>query len=208
MARGVFITFEGVEGAGKSTQIRLLEAHLKAQGREVVVTREPGGTTIAEAIRRVLLDPNHDAMTATTELLLYEAARAQHVEERIRPLVNEGRIVLCDRFADSTTAYQSGGRGLPRDVIGQLHEIAAGGLLPDLTVLIDLPPEIGLVRATQAVADRMEGESLAFHERVRAEFLRLAREDRARIKVVDGLLSVEALAEEIGKHVDALLGSL
>jgi len=203
---GVFITFEGVEGAGKSTQIERLKIHLEEKGRTVVVTREPGGTPTAEAIRRILLDPQYAALCGTTELLLYEAARAQHVEERIAPALRAGHVVLCDRFADSTTAYQRAGRGLARDVVERLHAIATGGLGPDLTILIDLPVEIGLARATCGAADRMEQEPRAFHERVRAGFLEVAKENPERVKVIDGTRSVDEIADTIAALVDAFLG--
>jgi dTMP kinase len=202
----MFITFEGVEGCGKSTQIARLETDLISRGHDVVVTREPGGTPIAEAIRRVLLDPVHDGMTPVAELLLYEAARAQHVAERIRPALNAGRIVLSDRFADSTTAYQGAGRGVSHAWMKQLHEIATGGLNPDLTIVIDIAAEAGLARATQGGPDRIEREAIEFHERVRAEFLRLAEEEPDRVKVVDGARSIDAIAAEIRGLVERVVG--
>ncbi len=202
---GLLITFEGVEGCGKSTQIELLRQHLVSQGHEVVVTREPGGTPLAEAIRNLLLDPANSGMVSVTELLLYEAARAQHVHERIRPALDAGKIVLSDRFADSTTAYQGAGRGLADEVVSKLHEIATCGVWPALTILIDLFPEEGLRRSSGGVLDRIEKETLAFHERVRVEFLRLAEREPERIRVVDGSRSIEAIAAEIRALVDAVL---
>lgn len=205
-ARGVFVTFEGVEGCGKSTQAALLRAHLEAKGHAVVCTREPGGTPIAEAIRRVLLDPAHGTMLPATELLLYEAARAQHVGERIRPALAMGAIVLCDRFTDSTTAYQCAGRGLGHDVVAQLHGIATGGLRPDITFVIDVPASLGLARkAGMGIPDRIERETLAFHERVRAEYLRLASEDPGRIQILDGTRDAETVAAMIRERMDTLL---
>jgi dTMP kinase len=204
--RGAFITFEGVEGCGKTTQLRLLEAHLRAQGQEVLVTREPGGPPIAEAIRGILLDPENRAMGPTTELLLYAAARAQHVYETIWPALELGKTVLCDRFADSTAAYQGAGRGIPRDMLDQLHQLATGGIQPDRTFLLDLPPAEGLARArTRGRADRLEQESLPFHERVRAGFLALAEAEPQRILVVDARQEVEVLAAQIRQEVKRLL---
>lgn len=203
---GIFITFEGVEGCGKSTQVEVLREYLEAKGVEVVCTREPGGTPIAEAIRRVLLDPAHGAMSPAAELLLYEAARAQHVTERIRPALAAGAVVICDRFADSTTAYQCAGRGLGRDVVAQLHGIATGGLRPDITFVIDLPAALGLSRAAKTgMPDRIEREALAFHERVRAEFLRIASEEPDRIQIVDGTRDIHTVAAMIRGRVEALL---
>jgi dTMP kinase len=203
--RGKFITFEGVEGCGKSTQLPLLQTHLESLGYAVLVTREPGGTPIAEAIRSVLLNPDNAAMAPITELLLYEAARAQHVAERIRPALDSDRIVLCDRFADSTRAYQCGGRGLPREAVGYINEIATGGLRPDLTLVIDVPAEIGLARAARSrPSDRIEREAISFHERVRAEFLKLAQEESDRVKVVDG----EQTVDEVAARIRALAGVL
>lgn len=202
--RGLFITFEGVEGCGKSTQIERLRLHLEACGQRVLMTREPGGTPIAEAIRDLLLDPSHHAMSPSAELLLYEAARAQHVDERIRPALESGVTVLCDRFADSTTAYQGAGRGLPLNALEYLHLIATGGVWPDLTFVIDLPVEIGLERArARGRADRMEQEALAFHERVRQGFLELARREPARIRVIDGTQSIDEIAAAIRRALEA-----
>ncbi len=204
-----FITFEGVEGCGKSTQIERLRDHLESKGYTVDVTREPGGTPIAEAIRNVLLDPANGTMSAVAELLLYEAARAQHVEERIRPALEAGKIVLCDRFADSTTAYQGAGRDLPREVVQELHRIATRGTWPNLTIVIDLPAEEGLGRSCGARRrDRIEREPLEFHQRVREGFLELARREPERVKVVDGMPPVDDVAAAISKLVEVLLGSL
>jgi len=204
--KGVFITLEGVEGCGKTTQIEQLREHLVSRGHDVVVTREPGGTSVADAIRELLLDPANGAMSPSTELLLYAAARAQHVDERIRPALEADKVVLCDRFADSTTAYQGAGRGLPTDLIGQLHQFATRGVWPALTIVIDLPVDEGLKRAgLNGTHDRIEKETLAFHERVRAAFLRLAEEQPDRVRVVDGARSVEAVAAEVRALVDAVL---
>ncbi|MBI2432273.1 MAG: dTMP kinase [Candidatus Hydrogenedentes bacterium] len=204
--RGAFITFEGVEGCGKTTQLRLLEEHLRKQGHRLVVTREPGGPPIAEAIREILLNPAHTAMGNMTELLLYTAARAQHVYEVIWPALELGQTVLCDRFADSTAAYQGAGRGIPVETLGRLHQMACGGLQPDLTILLDLSPEEGLTRARgRGRADRLEQESVQFHHRVREGFLELAHQAPDRIVLLAGSAPIEHLAAQIRKRVEALL---
>ncbi len=204
--KGVFITFEGIEGCGKSTQAHLLSRHLKAEGHDVVVTREPGGTPIAEAIRQILLDPANAAMSALTELLLYEAARAQHVHELIRPAIEAGSIVVCDRFYDSTTAYQGAGRRLPEIDFAGLHDMATGGLSPDLTLFLDLPVEEGLKRAANAaVPDRIERESIKFHERVRQGFLELAAQHPERVKTLDAVGRPEDIAIAVSALVDPLV---
>ena len=205
--KGAFITLEGVEGCGKTTQLRLLAAHLAERGFDVVATREPGGTPLAERIRDILLDPAHTDLCPAAELLLYGAARAQHVAEKIRPALAAGRVVVCDRFADSTTVYQGAGRGLAPDVVVACHRLASGGVWPDLTVVIDVPAATGLSRVRQQRdTDRMEQEALTFHERVRAGFLALAREEPDRVKVVDGTRPVEAVAAEIAALADAAVG--
>jgi dTMP kinase len=200
---GLFITFEGIEGCGKSTQAALLKERIEAEGRKVVVTREPGGTVTGEQIRSIVLDPANTGIKSVTELLLYAAARAQHVDERIRPALSAGAIVICDRFADSTTAYQGAGRAIERGIIKEAHEIATRGTWPDLTILLDLPAEIGLerARATREL-DRIEAEPLAFHSAVRNEFLRIAAHDPLRVRMVDATRSVEELAETIWRIVE------
>ncbi len=206
--KGVFITFEGIEGCGKSTQAHLLSRHLEAEGHDVVVTREPGGTPIAEAIREILLDPANAAMSPLTELLLYEAARAQHVHELVRPAIEAGSIIICDRFYDSTTAYQGAGRRLPEIDFDSLHDMATGGLSPDLTLFLDLPVEEGLKRAANAPAlDRIERESIEFHERVRQGFLDLAAQHPERIKTLDAAGTPEDIAIAVSALVDPLVES-
>lgn len=201
-----FITFEGVEGCGKSTQLGLLAEHLRTRGWNVEVLREPGGVPIAEAIREILLDPANKAICTTSELLLYAASRAQLVHERILPALENGKAVLCDRFADSTTAYQGAGRGIDAAQIEQIHELANGGLWPDRTFLLDLPVEAGLERARhRGRADRIEQESLLFHQRVREAYIELARCHPERFIVLDATQSVEALAAEIRKIADEVI---
>lgn len=182
----MFITLEGPEGAGKSTQLPQLASWLEGQGHEVFVTRNPGGTPIGAQIRQVVLDAANRAMVPTTELMLYAADRAQHVAEVVRPSLEAGMIVLCDRFTDSTLAYQGYGRGLDKDLIAKLNGIATGGLKPDLTLLLDLPVEQGLARAAKArQADRLENEQIAFHHRLREGYLALAQAEPARFAVID-----------------------
>ncbi|MFO7775147.1 MAG: dTMP kinase [Candidatus Hydrogenedentota bacterium] len=206
--KGVFITIEGVEGCGKTTQLGCLSRHLTETGYPVETTREPGGTPIAEAVRAMLLDPAHTAMTPTTELLLYEAARAQHVSERIRPALEAGCVVLCDRFVDSTTAYQGGGRGMAWEMLNQLHAIATDGLWPHLTILLDVLVEEGRQRAQSGRSrDRIEGESLAFHERVRQAFLQIAAQEPERVRVVEGNQPIENVRERVTALVEEFLRS-
>jgi dTMP kinase len=175
---GFFITIEGPEGAGKSTQARRLALALEAAGHSVFQTREPGGTEIGEAIRAILLEQRNHAMLAETEALLHTAARSQHVGEKIRPALANGQIVVCDRFVDSTLAYQGGGRGIALERLGAIQEIATGGLKPDLKILLDVPVEIGLARRFGASGEinSMDTAGESFHRRVRDTFLQLARE--------------------------------
>lgn len=198
----MFITLEGIEGCGKTTQLCLLQTRLEAHGYAVEATREPGGVPIAEAIRTILLDPANTAMHPRTELLLYEAARAQHVEERIRPALEAGRIVLCDRFYDSTTAYQGVGRSLPPEKVAWLHQFAIRGATPDITLLFDLPVETGMLRiAGRGARDRLESEDHAFHERVRRAFLALAAESPERIVRIDASAPPHEVSEAVWQAV-------
>jgi dTMP kinase len=204
---GLFITFEGGEGSGKTTQLEALLTHLRSAGREAVTTRDPGGTPIGKQIRALVLDRDHTRMAPAAELLLYEASRAQLVQEIIRPALATDRIVLCDRFIDSTVAYQGYGRRLDLDVIAQLNALATGGLHPDLTFLLDLDPVLGLARATQRVAerherhDRIEGEVLAFHQRVRAGYQSIAAAEPERVTVLDASLAVPEVQGHIFRRV-------
>ena len=190
---GFFITFEGIEGCGKTTQLRLLKERLQASGEQVTATREPGGCPIADQMRAILLDAGNCAITPLSELLLYAAARAQHVQEIIVPALARGEIVLCDRFTDATVSYQGHGRGLDLDTISQLNRLATGGVEPKLTLLIDCPVEIGLGRALARIEagsgareERFELESRRFHERVRQGYLGLAAAFPERFVVIDG----------------------
>jgi dTMP kinase len=190
--RGWFVAFEGGEGAGKSTQVQRLAQWLGESGREVVVTHEPGGTALGGILRRLLLDHDAGPLAPRTEALLFAADRAQHVAEVIRPALERGAAVLTDRYLDSSLAYQGAGRTLARHEVADLSAWATSALLPDLTVLLDVPPEIGLARLPGA-ADQMESEPLAFHERVRAEFLDLAAAAPWRYLVVDATADPDAV---------------
>jgi dTMP kinase len=200
---GFFITLEGPEGGGKSTQAALLAERLAAQGCDTVRCAEPGGGPIPQAIRAVLLSPAHAEMVPRAELLLFLAARAQHVEETIRPALAAGRIVVCDRFSDSTIAYQGFAGGLPLEQVESLIDFAAGGLWPDLTLLLDLPAETGLAR--QRDWNRMEGKGTAYHERVREGFLAQAARHPERIRVIDASAQLERVTEQIWEIVAAAL---
>jgi dTMP kinase len=182
---GFFISFEGPEGGGKSTQIHRLAATLAEQGHRVWTTREPGGTRVGEMIRPILLGPQDSRLSPWTEALLFTAARAQLVEEVIRPRLQRGELVLSDRFSDSTLAYQGYGRGLDLDRLGQLQAEATGGLQPDLTLLLSLPVEIGLARIPRPAQDRLDRETIAFHERVYNGYRTLAASDPQRWREVD-----------------------
>lgn len=196
--RGTFITMEGVEGAGKSTMLERVGAWLEAAGRVPVRTREPGGTELAEKLRRILLDRNSLHLSGKAELLLMFAARAQHLDELIRPALERGEWVLCDRFTDATWAYQGGGRGLASADITALEALVHGDLQPDLTLLLDLPVEIGLRRASRrSEADRFEQEPADFFERVRAAYLERAAGAPERFAVIDASTDIESVWSQI-----------
>ncbi|NPV13320.1 dTMP kinase [candidate division WOR-3 bacterium] len=203
--RGVLITFEGVEGSGKSTQAQLLAQYLKEKGREVVFSREPGGTEIGERIRNILLDPDCRQMDARTELFLYLASRNQHVREKILPALRAGKVVVLDRFADSSVAYQGFGRELGEKFVSRLNKLATIGLKPDITFLVDVPVVVGYQRKEKGKLDRMEQEEVKFHERVRNGYLRLARRAPGRIKVVAGEREPMEIQKEIRLLVDRML---
>ena len=190
---GWFVTFEGGEGSGKSTQVARLAERLRARGLDPLLTREPGGTPLAEGIRALLLDPAH-RVGALAEAFLMEAARADLVENVIRPALAAGRVVLCDRYDDSTLAYQGAGRGLDAGLLATLNRAATGGLAPDLTLLYDLAPEVGLGRReSSGGANRLDRESRAFHARVRARYLELAGAEPGRFVVLDATLAPDEL---------------
>lgn len=202
MSDGRFIVLEGGEGTGKSTQARLLCARLRDAGVPVLSVREPGGTHVGDALRHLVLDPATGSLAPRAELLIYEASRAQHVAQVIAPALEAGTWVVCDRYGDSSVAYQGYGRGLDLDEVRDLNRIATGGLAPDLTIVIDLDPRVGVERATGTGADRIEAEELAFHERVRAGYLEIA-ELPGRV-AVDGSGGVDEIAEAIWREVAAL----
>ncbi len=196
--RGVFVTFEGGEGAGKTTHIRFLAQTLEGMGREVLCLREPGGTSIGEQLRAVVLDPRNDAMSDECELMVYLAARAQIVSQVIKPALERGAVVLCDRFSDSTMAYQGYGRGLDRDLVRRANDFVCQGISPDRTILL-VPPSTraGLARATAEGADRLEAAGDAFHERVNAAFAQMAAEDPERIRTVHSAAKKSATARAV-----------
>lgn len=202
--RGVFITLEGADGCGKTTQATLVAAALEARGREVVRLREPGGTPISEKVRALLLDPANAEMVPECELLLYEASRAQLVRQVIEPALERGACVLCDRYYDSTFAYQAGGRGLDETLVRQSNVLGSCGRVPDRTLVLDLDPALGFARATAGGVDRMEAEGLAFQERVRNAYLRLASEEPSRVRLVDA----SGKKEEVTARVLAALDDL
>ncbi len=205
---GKFITIEGSEGVGKSSNIAFIENYLLDAGKDVLLTREPGGTELGEAIRDLLLDAKNTAMCSDTELLLMFAARAQHLEEVIRPALAVGKWVICDRFTDATYAYQGGGRGIPESRIAILEEWVQDGLQPDLTLLLDMPVAAGLERAGQRSApDRFEQEKLAFFERVREAYLARAKKYDQRFRVVDAEPALATVEAQIRDILDALLKS-
>ncbi|MFO0753101.1 MAG: dTMP kinase [Thermodesulfovibrionales bacterium] len=199
---GTFISFEGIEGSGKTTQARLLAERLSAEGRAVVLTFEPGGTVIGSRIRDILLLPEHREMSSLTELLLYNAARAQHLAEKIVPSLEQGKIVITDRYTDSTVAYQCYARGIDAALVEAIDAVAAGGVMPDITILLDLDPEAGLRRNKQInKIDRFELEDLAFHRKVREGYLRIAGAEPRRIRIVDASLPPEEVSARVGELV-------
>jgi len=206
-----FITSEGGDGTGKSTQIKALERHLAARGQSFVSTREPGGTPLGKLIRQALLEVGKQPIGSPTELFLYLADRAQHVQDVILPALDSAKLVLCDRYTDSTLAYQGYGRGIDLEVLRELNRIADRGVKPDLTLLFDCPVELGLSRTAKRLADegagagredRFEREKVEFHERVRAGFLALARTEPERFRIIDASRSVVEVTQEIKSIVD------
>ena len=210
---GKFVTFEGGEGSGKTTQIKLAADWLREHGIPVVATAEPGGTPLGRKIREILLNRKSYTIGAEAELLLFAAARAQHVREIILPALKAGQWILCDRFADATLAYQGFGRGLDAGFIRTLNALSTQSLKPDLTFLFDLPVEVGLTRAEkraaggrpEAAEDRFEREERIFHERIREGYLNLASEEPERFRIINGAAGIEKVQREICRHLEALL---
>lgn len=208
MKRAPFIVFEGIEGSGKSTQAQRLSRHLREIGRKSVLTKEPGGTPLSNRIRAILLDPAEDGMDPLTELMLYAASRRQHVVDVIRPSVEHDAVVLCDRFTDATLAYQGFGRGLDLDRLRELNHWVTDGLVPDLTIILDLPEDVGLSRARHRnreqdleLESRLEGEDLRFHRRVREGYLTLAEESPERY----ALISADGDPDEVFARIMAVI---
>jgi dTMP kinase len=204
---GLFITFEGPDGSGKSTQARLLAQRLRGEGRAVLESVEPGGTPIGQQIRRILLDPANKELAPTAELLLMFAARAQNVEQWILPALQQGTIVISDRFTDSSIAYQGAGRGLGRDTVLELDRIACRRLVPDLTICIDLDTETGLARALArgGMETRLEEQAIEFHHKVREAYHELARCEPQRFRLIDGHGTPDAIAAKVWEQVTPLL---
>lgn len=206
--KGYFISVEGGDGSGKSTQIKKIEAYLQEKGLEYILTREPGGTPVAEKIRELILDPANKALTGRAEMLLYAASRAQHVEEKILPALAEGKVVLSDRFTDSSIAYQAYGRGLG-SMVAEVNRIATGGKEPDLTIFLNITPAAGMARKNNQdghVLDRLELEQAAFHETVYEGYLALVRESGGRIADIDADRPAEEVFADIKASLDKLFG--
>ena len=197
MKKGLFISIEGLDGAGKSTQMKFIKEFLEKKGYKVLITREPGGTNIGEKIRDILLDKEHGEMTDMTEALLYAASRCQHVGEFILPALKKGYVVLCDRFLDSSIAYQGGARKLGVQKIKDINKFATGGLEPDLTIFFDIPPEISLERIPLEEIDRLEQEKIEFHREVYNTYILLAKEEPYRIKAVRAHREVLEISQDI-----------
>ena len=204
---GKFISIEGVEGAGKSTQVSFIQDYLTSLGKIVVVTREPGGTELSEKIRHLLLEPSSNSMANDTELLLMFASRAEHVSQVINPALHRGDWVLCDRFLDATYAYQGGGRGIQRQRIQQIADWTLRGLIPDLTLLFDLPVELGLERVIERKEgmDRFEQEKIDFFQKIRKSYLKSAKADPNRIKILDASLSIIKIQEQLTQLIKPLI---
>lgn len=209
---GIFITFEGLDGCGKTTQLALLAEDLQRRGYRVTITREPGGTIIGDRIRVILLDPQHQGITPVAELLLYAASRTQHLHEVILPALKRGDIVLCDRYTDATDAYQGGARKIDQRLIDAIHSISTSGKKPDLTILLDSPVPQALSRATARIEKnggekeaRFEQEQNAFHTNVRDAYLAIAKKNPARVKVVDASGEIEAIHRRIIQLVEEVL---
>lgn len=198
LKKALFISFEGIEGTGKSTQAKMLARYLKKQGCKVLLTEEPGGTAISRSIRKVLLSTKHNSMAPITELLLYNAARSQLLKEKILPAIKQGLIVITDRFSDSTRAYQGYARGIDMKIIESIDKAATGGIKPDLTILLDLDVKTGLTRNKRInKIDRLELENIKFHQKVRKSFLKLASHEPRRIKIVKASKNISEIHQDI-----------
>ncbi|KSU76563.1 dTMP kinase [Fictibacillus enclensis] len=208
---GLFITIEGPDGSGKSTQIKKLAEFLQGNSIPFILTREPGGTAVSDRIRSLILDPAHPEMADETEVLLYAASRAQHVKEKIVPALQEGKLVLCDRFVDASVAYQAYGLGIPVEDVTRINRFATGGLKPDRSYLIDVAPEIGRQRMVSRYSgeglDRIEQKELDYHERVRSGFQKIYEENRERFLLVAGNQTVDEVFDEIIKDIKLLLAN-
>ncbi len=201
----VFITFEGVDGAGKSTQLKLLLEYLDAKGIEYLFTREPGGTPLAERIRDTLLDPAYKGMSIISEALLFAASRTDLVNNVIRPALEARKVVICDRYVDSSMVYQGFAGGVPLEFVAHINEMATGALKPHRTIVLDLPPEIARQRRAAGSADRIEQKDEWYHEQVREGYLELAKAEPRRVKIVDASGTIDAVQEQIRKLVDEIL---
>ncbi|AKL93589.1 thymidylate kinase Tmk [Clostridium aceticum] len=199
MKKGLFISVEGLDGAGKSTQMQYMKTFFEGKGLEVLITREPGGTIIGEKIRGIILDKEYKEMAATTEALLYAASRAQHVTELILPALGEGKVVLCDRFVDSSIAYQGVGRQLGHHAIKSINDFATQGLVPSLTIFFDIAPEITLQRISTKEVDRLEQEKIDFHKAVYNAYIDLAKQHPSRIKIIKADRNIEGIKEDVEK---------
>jgi dTMP kinase len=202
--RGIFITFEGIEGAGKSTQIKELRDFLQQSGQAVISTREPGGTPFADRIREILLTNRSEKVNERSEIFLYLASRAQHVSSVIKPALFQGITVLCDRFSDATIAYQGYGRGLDIDFLQKLNRYATEGIIPDLTILLNIPADLGIMRITRdkdRVLDRLESEDIPFHESVRRGYLQIASHEPERFLIIDGSREPGKVALEVQEEI-------
>lgn len=207
---GLFITFEGGEGAGKTTAIHSIYSRLKEEGRKVIVTREPGGSVIAEKIREIILDPDHVEMDARTEALLYAAARRQHLVEKVIPYLEEGYIILCDRFIDSSLVYQGAARKIGMEEVLKINLFATEGLMPHKTLFFDIDPELGLQRIAKnrgREVNRLDKETLSFHQLVREAYLNLARAEGERMKTIDASKSEEEVFQDAWKIVKEVIGT-
>lgn len=206
MRKGLFITVEGTDGSGKTTQIKLMEQYLKDMGNDVVLSREPGGTRISEMIRDLILDPENKDISPLTEMMLYAAARAQHVSQVIRPAIESGKCVICDRFVDSSYAYQGCGRGVDLKTIADVNRAAIDGVVPDITFFLDLDPRVAMERRVKSTgADRIEQEKMDFHIRVYEGYERMALLYPERIKTIDASKSIEEISSQINIYLKEIL---